>query len=90
LYRDGQGCAFITGNAKIAGMSKDLDLVGLHYNIAAAVFFVSRLLITFVEGHVEGIISYLTASVKYLRTFLMSIISRSFRLSSAYRVGISC
>jgi MFS family permease len=28
------------GNAKVAGMSTDLDLVGLKYNIAAAVFFV--------------------------------------------------
>jgi hypothetical protein len=28
------------GNAKVAGMSEDLDLVGLKYNIAAAVFFV--------------------------------------------------
>ncbi|THH16012.1 hypothetical protein EW146_g4559 [Bondarzewia mesenterica] len=28
------------GNAKIAGMSKDLHLVGLRYNIAAAVFFI--------------------------------------------------
>lgn len=28
------------GNAKIAGMSKDLHLVGYRYNIAAAVFFV--------------------------------------------------
>ena len=30
------------GNAKVAGMAKDLHLVGLRYNIAAAVFFVSR------------------------------------------------
>ena len=30
------------GNARIAGMVKDLDLYGLRYNIAAAVFFVSR------------------------------------------------
>ncbi|KAJ7638167.1 MFS general substrate transporter [Roridomyces roridus] len=29
------------GNAKIAGLTKDLDLVGLQYNICAAVFFVS-------------------------------------------------
>ena len=29
------------GNARIAGMGKDLELVGLKYNIAAAVFFVS-------------------------------------------------
>ena len=29
------------GNAKVAGMAKDLKLVGLKYNIAAAVFFVS-------------------------------------------------
>ncbi|KIJ13996.1 hypothetical protein PAXINDRAFT_13119 [Paxillus involutus ATCC 200175] len=28
------------GNAKIAGMSTDLNLVGFRYNIAAAVFFV--------------------------------------------------
>ncbi|KAL4074089.1 major facilitator superfamily domain-containing protein [Scleroderma yunnanense] len=28
------------GNAKIAGMSTDLDLVGYRYNIAAAVFFI--------------------------------------------------
>jgi hypothetical protein len=28
------------GNAKVAGMAKDLKLVGLKYNIAAAVFFV--------------------------------------------------
>ncbi|KAG9308050.1 major facilitator superfamily domain-containing protein [Chiua virens] len=28
------------GNAKVAGMSKDLHLVGLRYNIAAAVFFI--------------------------------------------------
>ena len=71
---------FITGNAKIAGMSKDLNLIGLRYNIAAAVFFVSRLLITFIEGRIESIVSYLTASLKYLRTHLMSIASRGFRL----------
>ena len=29
------------GNAKVAGMAKDLKLIGLKYNIAAAVFFVS-------------------------------------------------
>lgn len=29
------------GNAKVAGMAKDLKLVGLKYNIAAAIFFVS-------------------------------------------------
>ena len=28
------------GNAKVAGMAADLKLVGLKYNIAAAVFFV--------------------------------------------------
>ncbi|KAF9227226.1 MFS general substrate transporter [Gyrodon lividus] len=28
------------GNAKVAGMSKDLNLVGFRYNIAAAVFFI--------------------------------------------------
>ncbi|KAG1821238.1 MFS general substrate transporter [Suillus variegatus] len=28
------------GNAKVAGMSKDLNLIGLRYNIAAAVFFI--------------------------------------------------
>jgi len=28
------------GNAKIAGMSTDLNLIGFRYNIAAAVFFV--------------------------------------------------
>ncbi|KAG1771632.1 MFS general substrate transporter [Suillus placidus] len=28
------------GNAKVAGMSKDLHLIGLKYNIAAAVFFI--------------------------------------------------
>jgi hypothetical protein len=27
------------GNAKVAGMAKDLNLVGYQYNIAAAVFF---------------------------------------------------
>jgi hypothetical protein len=32
---------FRIANAKIAGMSTDLDLVGLRYNTAAAVFFVS-------------------------------------------------
>lgn len=30
----------LAGNAKVAGMSKDLNLIGLRYNIAAAVFFV--------------------------------------------------
>lgn len=30
----------LLGNAKIAGMETDLNLVGLRYNIAAAVFFV--------------------------------------------------
>lgn len=30
----------LSGNAKVAGMSTDLDLVGLRYNTAAAVFFV--------------------------------------------------
>ena len=30
----------LSGNAKIAGMATDLKLVGLKYNIAAAVFFV--------------------------------------------------
>ncbi|OJA20079.1 hypothetical protein AZE42_02473 [Rhizopogon vesiculosus] len=28
------------GNAKVAGMSVDLDLIGYRYNIAAAVFFI--------------------------------------------------
>ncbi|KAJ8584568.1 MFS general substrate transporter [Rhizopogon salebrosus TDB-379] len=28
------------GNAKVAGMSKDLDLIGYRYNIAAAAFFI--------------------------------------------------
>lgn len=28
------------GNAKVAGMSQDLDLIGYRYNIAAAAFFV--------------------------------------------------
>lgn len=31
----------LAGNAKIAGMATDLNLVGLRYNIVAAVFFVS-------------------------------------------------
>jgi hypothetical protein len=31
----------ISGNAKVAGLGKDLNLVGLQYNIVAAVFFVS-------------------------------------------------
>jgi hypothetical protein len=31
-----------SGNAKVAGMSTDLNLTGLKYNIAAAVFFVRR------------------------------------------------
>ena len=30
----------LSGNAKVAGLSTDLNLVGLKYNIAAAVFFV--------------------------------------------------
>jgi hypothetical protein len=30
-----------SGNAKIAGLTEDLHLVGLQYNICAAVFFVS-------------------------------------------------
>ena len=30
----------LLANAKVAGMSTDLDLIGLRYNIAAAVFFV--------------------------------------------------
>lgn len=30
----------LAANAKVAGMSADLNLVGLRYNIAAAVFFV--------------------------------------------------
>ena len=34
-------CFFWIGNAKIAGMSADLHLIGLRYNTAAAVFFVS-------------------------------------------------
>lgn len=34
------------GNAKIAGMATDLKLVGLRYNIIAAVFFVSSALIS--------------------------------------------
>lgn len=33
--------ALRVGNAKIAGMATDLKLVGLRYNIIAAVFFVS-------------------------------------------------
>ena len=28
------------GNSKVAGMAKDLNLVGYQYNIAAAVFFI--------------------------------------------------
>ncbi|KAH7913270.1 MFS general substrate transporter [Hygrophoropsis aurantiaca] len=30
----------VVGNAKVAGMAKDLDLIGFRYNIAAAVFFI--------------------------------------------------
>lgn len=30
------------GNAKVAGMAHDLNLVGLKYNLAAALFFVSE------------------------------------------------
>lgn len=30
----------LLGNAKVAGMETDLNLVGLEYNIVAAVFFV--------------------------------------------------
>jgi hypothetical protein len=37
----------VTGNAKIAGMSKDLGLVGLQFNVSAVLFSVSRRLITF-------------------------------------------
>lgn len=33
------------GNAKVAGMSKDLGLIGLKYNIAAAIFFVGSLIL---------------------------------------------
>ena len=32
---------FFTGNAKVAGIATDLKLVGLEYNTAAAIFFVS-------------------------------------------------
>ena len=35
-----QALCHLSGNAKVAGMSADLDLVGLRYNTAAAVFFV--------------------------------------------------
>lgn len=37
----------LSGNAKVAGMSTDLNLVGLRYNTAAAVFFVRISLLTF-------------------------------------------
>ena len=33
-------CLSETGFAKVAGMEEDLHLVGLRYNIAAAIFFV--------------------------------------------------
>ncbi|KAG1871253.1 hypothetical protein DFJ58DRAFT_763057, partial [Suillus subalutaceus] len=32
--------SFRKGNAKAAGMSQDLHLIGFRYNIAAAVFFI--------------------------------------------------
>ena len=37
----------LSGNAKIAGMSTDLHLVGLEYNTAAAVFYVCFFLLAF-------------------------------------------
>ncbi|KAJ7594505.1 major facilitator superfamily domain-containing protein [Mycena floridula] len=37
------------GNAKVAGMAKDLNLGGLKYNIIAAVFFASRVPYSFIE-----------------------------------------
>jgi len=34
------GLKLLLGNAKVAGMSTDLNLTGYRYNIAVAVFFV--------------------------------------------------
>jgi hypothetical protein len=34
----------LLGNAKVAGLSRDLHLKGLEYNIAAAVFFVRNMI----------------------------------------------
>jgi hypothetical protein len=40
FYIGPQASYYLSGNAKVAGMSTDLNLVGLRYNTAAAVFFV--------------------------------------------------
>lgn len=50
LYVDSQALYQIPGNAKVVGMSTDLNLVGLRYNIAAAVFFVRISLLAFLKN----------------------------------------
>lgn len=44
------------GNARVAGMAADVGLVGLKYNVIAAVFFVSDLIL--------DVISLLTTCLK--------------------------
>jgi hypothetical protein len=55
-----------SGNAKVAGMSTDLDLVGLKYNIAAAVFFVWLFLLSFLK-HAQRSLRSHTVLQKSLR-----------------------
>lgn len=58
-------CHF-SGNAKVAGMADDLQLVGLRYNIAAAVFFVRFSLFVFLK-HDQRVLRCFTVSGKSRR-----------------------
>ena len=49
IFTSDHGPHAISGNAKVAGMSTDLNLVGLKYNTAAAVFFVWFSLLAFLK-----------------------------------------
>lgn len=74
-----------SGNARIAGMGTDLHLVGLKYNIAAAVFFVC-----FCNRYVAGFCLWTflhrspTVSQKYLREFIYIIQTYSDLSVSAF------
>jgi hypothetical protein len=49
FYVGRQALCHLSGNARVAGMSTDLHLVGLRYNTAAAVFFVRFSLLLFLK-----------------------------------------
>ena len=66
FYVGSQALYHLSGNAKVAGMSADLNLVGLRYNTAAAVFFV-RLSLLLSLKHVQRSLRSYTVLRKFHR-----------------------